>query len=257
MSMNKIRIDIWSDIACPWCWVGKRHLEQAIEKFPHKDNAEIDVHWHAFELDPSAKTPAQRNGNEIAYAERLAKKYGMSVKHAEDRIRQMTETAKKDGLDFRFDRVKPTNTFDAHRVVHLGGTKSTRLQDTVKERLLKAYMNEGELVSDHETLVRVAGEAGLDTEEVRAMLASDQFTNEVRGEEQEARELGIHGVPFFVVAEKYAIEGAQPAEILLRALTLSWDALPKKEKLVSLEAGEGAVVCGPEGCEVPNTAPRK
>jgi predicted DsbA family dithiol-disulfide isomerase len=212
----------------------------------------IDVHWHAFELDPSAKTPAQRNGNEIPYAERLAKKYGMSVKHAEERIQQMTDNAKKSaGLDFRFDRVKPTNTFDAHRVVHLGGTKNASTQDSVKERLLRGYMNEGELVSDHETLIRLGGEAGLDVDEVRAMLASDQFTSEVREEEQEAREMGIHGVPFFVVGEKYAIEGAQPAEILLRALTLSFNALQEKQKLVPL-TGEGAV-CGPEGCEIPQT----
>src|SRR6478672_2061371 len=114
--MKKLRIDIWSDIACPWCYVGKRRLEAALAKFDPRDDVEIV--WRAFELDPSA--PRQRP-SDVSYAERLAKKYGSSVKEAEGMIARMTDTARADGLDFRFDRIRPGNTFDAHRVLHLAG----------------------------------------------------------------------------------------------------------------------------------------
>jgi len=233
----KLRVDIWSDIACPWCYIGKRHLEAALARFPHRDAVEIV--WHAFELNPSAPRQIERTSS---YAERLARKYGSSVAEAERRIARMTDLAKADGLSFRFDRIRPGNTFDAHRVLHMARERGG--QDAVKERLLRAYMTEGEAIGQPEVLVRLAAEAGLDAEEVRSQLAEGGYAEEVREDEEQARELGIDGVPFFVLGGKYAVSGAQPAEILLQALTQAWNDNP-------IEAGavaEGAA-CGPDGCD--------
>jgi predicted DsbA family dithiol-disulfide isomerase len=235
--MKTLRIDVWSDIACPWCYVGKRRLEAALAKFPHKDAVEIV--WRAFELDPSA--PRERPTTDVGYAERLAKKYGSSVKEAQGMISRMTDVAREDGLDFRFDRIRPGNTFDAHRLIHLAAERG--IQDAVKERFLRAYMTEGAAIGDPETLVRLAAEAGLDAEEARATLASDAHAVDVRGDEAEARELGINGVPFFVLGGKYAVSGAQPAELLLRALGQAWKELETRPELFA----EGAA-CGPDGC---------
>jgi predicted DsbA family dithiol-disulfide isomerase len=234
--MKTLRIDIWSDIACPWCYVGKRRLEAALEKFPHRD--EVEVVWRAFELDPSA--PAERP-TDVGYAERLAKKYGTSLTEAKGMLTRMTDVAAADGLDFHFEKIRPGNTFDAHRVLHLAGERGK--QDAVKERYLRAYMTEGEPIGDRETLIRLAAEAGLDAEEVRATLASDAYTREVRADEDEARQLGINGVPFFVLASKLAVSGAQPAELLLRALNQAWKEVSEKPAVFA----EGAV-CGPDGC---------
>jgi predicted DsbA family dithiol-disulfide isomerase len=234
--MKKLRIDVWSDIACPWCYVGKRRLEAALEKFPHRD--EVEVVWRAFELDPSA--PAERPGD-VGYAERLAKKYGTSMKEAEGMLTRMTDVAAADGLDFHFEKIRPGNTFEAHRVLHLAADRGK--QDAVKERYLRAYMTEGEPIGDRETLIRLAGDAGLDADEVRATLASDAYAREVRDDEDEARQLGINGVPFFVLASKLAVSGAQPAELLLRALTQAWKEVEARPEVFA----EGAV-CGPDGC---------
>ncbi len=234
--MKTLRIDIWSDIACPWCYVGKRRLEAALEKFPHRD--EVEIVWRAFELDPSA--PAERP-TDVGYAERLAKKYGTSLTEAQGMLTRMTDVAASDGLDFHFEKIRPGNTFDAHRVLHLAGERGK--QDAVKERYLRAYMTEGEPIGDRETLIRLAAEAGLDAEEVRATLASDAYTREVRADEDEARQLGINGVPFFVLANKLAVSGAQPAELLLRALNQAWKEVAAKPEVFA----EGAV-CGPDGC---------
>jgi predicted DsbA family dithiol-disulfide isomerase len=233
---KRLAIDIWSDIACPWCYVGKRRLEAALALFPHR--ASVDVTWHAFELDPSA--PARRDPS-VTYAGRIAAKYGMKVEDAEKRIRDMTEMAKADGLDFQFDTAQSGNTFDAHRVVHLGGERG--VQDAVKERLLRAYFTEGERVSDRETLVRLGSEAGLDAAEVRRMLETDRYTREVREDEASARELGVTGVPFFVIGGRYGISGAQPAQALLGALERAWG----ETKDESAREAEGAA-CGPDGC---------
>ncbi len=233
---NELRIDAWSDIACPWCYVGKRRLETALEGFAHRDA--VRIVWRAFELDPSAPREHDRSGS---YAERLSAKYGAGLREAEGMIERMTDVAAEDGLDFRFDKVRSGNTFDAHRVIHLAGERGK--QDAVKERLLRAYLTEGELMGDPEALVRLAGEAGLDPEEVRAMLASDAHVTEVREDEDEARKLGISGVPFFVMGGKYAVSGAQPTEVLLRALERAWDDLGARPVVYA----EGAA-CGPDGC---------
>ena len=238
MRVPKLRIDIWSDIACPWCYIGKRHLEQALDKFAHK--ADVEIVWRAFELDPSA--PRIRDESQ-SYAERLAKKYGMPVGQAQQRIDQMVGVAAKDGLEFRFDRIKPGNTFDAHRVIHLAHERG--VQDAVKERMLRAYMTEGQAIGDPDVLIALAREAGLDEQEARDVLGSERYASEVRQDEALARELGISGVPFFVLGGRLGVSGAQPAEVLLGALDKAWAELAKPE----LETFAEGATCGPDGCD--------
>jgi predicted DsbA family dithiol-disulfide isomerase len=234
-AMRKLKIDIWSDIACPWCYVGKRRLEAALARFAHRDDVEIT--WRAFELDPDA--PAVRPALP-GHAERLAKKYGRTVAEAQRMIAQMTATAKADGLDFRFDRARSGNTFDAHRLIHFAAERGRG--DAMKERLLAAYFTEGEAVGDVDTLVRLAAEAGFAADEVRAMLASDAHRDAVRGHERSAAELGIRGVPFFVFDGRYAVSGAQPADALLEVIERAWS-----ERAPETSDGEA---CGPDGCAV-------
>jgi predicted DsbA family dithiol-disulfide isomerase len=232
---NPLLVDVWSDVACPWCYVGKRRLESALARFPHKDD--VKVTWHAFELDPGA--PRVRPSG-VSHAERIAKKYGMSVADAEMRSKQLAEAAAKDGITMRFDRIQGGNTFDAHRIIHLAGKHG--LQDQVKERLLLGYFTEGEAIGEQEVLIRLAGEAGLDKDEVRTMLASEELTEEVREDERAAAELDIRGVPFFVIGGRLGVSGAQPADVLLSALNKGWEATH-----ANVRSEEGAV-CGPDGC---------
>ncbi len=198
----------------------------------------MQVVWRAFELDPQA--PRERDRG-VSYAERLSKKYGSPLPQAEARLAQMTETAKADGLDFDFEHIRPGNTFDAHRLLHLAEVRG--VQDAVKERFLRAYMSEGEAIGDPETLQRLATAAGLPAEDVRAVLSSDAYTEEVRADEREARELGINGVPFFVIDERFAVSGAQPAELLLGALRRAF-----ADRAAQPAPFEEGAACGPDGC---------
>lgn len=234
--MAELHIDIWSDIACPWCYVGKRRLERALEQLPAREL--VRVAWHAFELDPSAPRQSSPSG---PYAERLAKKYGSSVREARTRIDHLVSVAKADGLELDFEHVRPGNTFDAHRV--LCYAKEVGLQDAVKERFLRGYLSEGEAIGEPEVVLQLAVRAGLSADRVSSILSSDTYAREVRADEAEAQRLGIHGVPFFVVAGRYGLSGAQPAETLLRALNLAWSELEGKP----VAFAEGAA-CGPEGC---------
>ncbi len=234
--MAELRIDVWSDIACPWCYVGKRRLETALRDFPHSD--EVRVVWHSFELDPSA--PKERDPK-VSHTERIAKKYGMSVEQAHINSERLRDTARGEGLAFDFENIRSGNMFDAHRLVHLG--RSRGLQGEVKERFLKAYLEQGALMSDHSTLLRLAVEAGLDEGEVADVLASDQFGEEVRGDEEQARELGISGVPCFVLDGRFAVSGAQSPQVLLSALHQAWT----ERQPTAVQPEEGAF-CGPDGC---------
>ena len=230
---KKLHVDVWSDIVCPWCAIGKRRLERAIEQFAHRE--EVEVVWRAFELDPGA--PKLREGDNVAH---LAQKYGRSKAEATAMIRNVEQTAAKDGLDLRLTTARSGNTFDGHRVLHLAAERG--LQGAVKERFLRGYMTDGEAIGDHEVLVKLASEAGLDADEVRAVLASDRYAREVREEEEGARALGINGVPFFVFGEKYAVSGAQPSQVLLGALERAW------EDVGAGESAEEGAVCTPDGC---------
>ncbi|MGA9856971.1 MAG: DsbA family oxidoreductase [Solirubrobacteraceae bacterium] len=228
-----MEIEIWSDVACPWCYVGKRRFEAALAEFEHAD--EVHVVWRSFELDPGA--PAERTGDR---AEHLAAKYGMTVEQARQAEQQMTDTAAGDGLDFRFDIARGGNTFDAHRLVHLG--RQHGLQDAMKERLLRAYFTEGQLVSDHETLVSLAVEVGLPEDEAREVLAGDRYADAVREDEQAAGGLGISAVPTFVVDRALGASGAHPPEALLGLLRQGW------QRRTPVIAGLSGEACGPDGC---------
>ncbi len=208
-----MEVEIWSDVACPWCYIGKRRFEAALAEFEHRD--EVQVRWRSFELDPEA--PHERAGDN---AERLAQKYGMTVEQAHAAQQQLTDVAAGEDLGFRFDILRSGNTFDAHRVVHLA--ESHGLQDAMKERLMRAYLTEGELISDHDTLVRLAAEVGLEEQEVRELLAGDHYAQEVRDDERAADQFGISAVPTFVVARRVGASGAQPPDALLELLRQGW-----------------------------------
>lgn len=238
--METMRVEVWSDIACPWCWVGKRRLEGALSRFAHADR--VEVVWRAFELDPSA--PKVRDDG-MSYAERLGRKYGTSTAQAEQMIRRMTDTAAQDGIVMRFDRAQPGNTFDAHRLLHLAHARG--VQDALKERLFRAYLGEGEAIGDHPTLARLAGDVGLDVDEATAVLATDTYTKEVRADEREAASLGVSGVPFFALAGRYGVSGAQPVDALLQVLDRAWEETMEDRRLEAVTPDEGAV-CGPAGC---------
>ena len=204
-----MHVEIWSDIACPWCYVGKRRFEAALDLFEQRDD--VQVMWRSFELDPQA--PAARD---IDGAEHLAGKYGMTREEALAMQARMTETAAADGLEFRFDIARGGNTFDAHRLVHLAHAHG--VQDAMKERIMRAYLCEGELVSDHAVLARLAAEIGLEADEVRELLAGERYAAEVRDDERTAAALGIHAVPFFVVDRRIGASGAHPPPALLELL---------------------------------------
>jgi predicted DsbA family dithiol-disulfide isomerase len=211
--MNPMLVDIWSDVVCPWCYVGKRRFEAALEGFEHRD--EVQVHWHSFELDPSAG-PA----SELPGAERLAAKYGMSVEEARARHTQLEDLAAGEGLEYHLDRTRGGNSFDAHRLHQLAIDRG--LSDAVMERLMRGYFTEGEPIGDPEVLVRLVTEAGLDAGEARAVLASDRYAEEVRADEHTAARLGVRGVPFFVLGRRYGVSGAQTADVMLEALEKAW-----------------------------------
>ena len=226
-------VEIWSDIACPWCYIGKRRFEAALAGFEHRD--EVRVTWRSFELDPSA--PLEREGDRAA---RLAEKYGMTVERARELEQQMTETAAAEGLAFRFDVARSGSTFDAHRLVHLA--RAHGRQDEVKERLLRAYFTEGALIADHETLVRLASEVGISKLETRTVLAGTRYADAVRADEAIAQQLGIAAVPTFVVNRKLAMSGANPPDQLLALMRQGWEQGPAE---AVVDAG---AACGPDGC---------
>lgn len=212
-----MRVEIWSDVVCPWCYIGKRNFEAALAGFEHRDR--VEVMWRSFELDPWA--PAVREGD---YVVRLAEKYGVPLAEARGMLASMTSAAAGVGLAFDFDGARPGNTFDAHRLIHLAGDRGA--QDAVKERLLHATFAEGEPVGDRETLIRLAVEAGLAREDVAAVLESDAYAAQVGADERQAAEFGITAVPFFVIDRKFGVPGAQPPDVLTRALQRAWSRTP-------------------------------
>lgn len=210
-----MKVEIWSDVACPWCYIGKRGFDAALARFEHADA--VEVRWRSFELDPSA--PAER---EQPYAERLASKYRVSTGEAEAMIDTMLEAGARNGVVLRFDRARAGNTFDAHRLLHWAAEHGR--QHDLKERLLRATFTKGEVVADVDVLVALAEAAGLDPGEARAVLESDRYAAEVRADQRRAAELGISSVPFFVLAGTYGVAGAQPPELLLQVLREVWAA---------------------------------
>ncbi len=237
-----MQVEIWSDVVCPWCYIGKRRFETALEKFEHADA--VDVVWRSFELDPSAPTDG-----ELDLVTRLANKYGVSRAQAEAMNQRVTDLAAAEGLEYRLDIARPGRTFDAHRLLHLAADRDR--QDQVKEAMLAAYQTQGEPIADHAALTRVAVAAGLEEGEVREVLAGDRYADGVRHDEREARQLGISGVPFFVIDRRFGVSGAQSSELLLGAREQAWAERNPLEMVADAADELEADACGPDGCDLP------
>ena len=235
-----MRVEIWSDIACPWCYVGKARFEKALAGFPHRDDIEV-VH-RSFELDPNRK-----KGDNDLVLPMLSKKYGMSEAQAQAGEYNLGKQAAAEGLDYRTEGRDHGSTFDMHRLLHFA--KEHGRQTELLQILYRANFAEQESVyEDDERLVTLAAEAGLDADEARAVLADpERYAADVRTDEREAAELGANGVPFFVLDRKYGVSGAQPAEVFTQALTQAWG---ERSPLQLIDQGD-ADACGPDGCAVP------
>jgi predicted DsbA family dithiol-disulfide isomerase len=208
-----MEVEIWADVVCPWCYLGKRHFEQALDSFGHADK--VQVVYRSFELDPAAP-----QGVTTPVVEVLAQKYGMTPDRARQAQRQMEERATADGLTFRMDGLRSGNTKDAHRLLHLA--KASDRQGELMERLQRAYFTEQDSIFDHAALTRLAVDAGLDRDEVADVLASDRYRDHVETDEAMARSIGATGVPLFVIDRRYGISGAQPAETITGVLERAW-----------------------------------
>lgn len=207
---KRIRVDIFSDIACPWCFIGKRRFEKGVESFEYSQN--VDVYWHSYQLDPSL--PDNYDGSEAEY---LSKMKGLGQEQVMQMLDHVTAQAAVEGLNYDFENLKVANSFTALRVLEYA--KQHGAGHEMKEALLSAHFEKGLNTGDEETLLQLAGQLGLDTDELRTNLASGAYAEEVNADIAQARELGISGVPFFIIDGKYGISGAQPAEVFANALT--------------------------------------
>lgn len=238
-----MKIEVWSDFVCPFCYIGKRRLEEALAQFPHKDK--VEVVFKSYELDPNAPIDMGMTMNEV-----LASKYGMSVEEAKRMSNGVAEQAASVGLTFRFDTMIPTNTFAAHRLAKFAETKGK--EATLTEQLLSAHFTESKHIGSHEALADIAASVGLDRQEALAVLQDDNaYGYEVRVDQQMAQQIGVRGVPFFVLNEKYAISGAQPVETFVGALQKAWDEEQTAPKLQELSGSDDAS-CTDGNCAVPN-----
>ncbi|MFE6618714.1 DsbA family oxidoreductase [Streptomyces sp. NPDC057740] len=236
-----MRVEIWSDIACPWCYVGKARFEKALDVFPHRDQVEV-VH-RSFELDPG-----RAKGDIQPVITMLTRKYGMSEAQAQAGEDNLGAQAAAEGLDYRTHGRDHGNTFDMHRLLHLA--KERGRQDALIQAFYRANFAEERSVfaEGDERLVELAVAAGLDADDVRGVLADpDAYADDVRADEREAAELGAGGVPFFVLDRRFGVSGAQPAEVFTQALTQAWG---DRSPLQLIDEGD-ADACGPDGCAVP------
>lgn len=226
-----MKIEIWSDYACPYCYIGKRNLEKALEKFEHKDKIEI-VH-KAFELYPqmSKEVTTTTQG-------RIEQKYGKSPEEAQEMINQIVRVAERSGLEMNYASVKNTNTLDAHRLTKFAEEKGKA--NEMNERLFKAYFTDNIALGSSENLIHLSQEVGLNPEEVGAMLNAEIYTESVKNDEYEAQQLGVRGVPFFLIGEKIALPGAVSPDGMLSAIKRAWNEEEKQN--------EQGMSCGIDGC---------
>ncbi|MHA7131474.1 DsbA family oxidoreductase [Algoriphagus namhaensis] len=233
-----MKIEIWSDVVCPFCYIGKRKLERSLAKMPFK--GQIEIEWKSFQLNPDQKT-----NTEISTLEHLAQSKGWSMEQTREITANVTQMASEQGLSFDFDRAVVANTFNAHRLIHLAKTFSKG--DEMKERLLVAYFSQGENVDDPDTLIKLGEEIGLDPEKIKSMLESNKFANEVEQDIYESRQIGVRGVPFFVLDRKYGISGAQPDQVFDDSLTKAWEEYKKSNPDLEILAQDSGDSCDLEG----------
>lgn len=234
-----MQVEVFSDVVCPWCYIGKRHLEAALADFPHADD--VTVTFRSFQLDPTAEPDS-----DLSEAQHLARKYGMSEADAQAMMQRVTAAAADAGLEFNFGNVHSTNTFDAHRLLHFAAEHGK--QAALKERLLAAHFTNSERVGDTETLVALASEVGLDADEARTVLEGDQYAEAVREDLALAGAFGISSVPFFVIDRKYGVAGAQPANALRQTLEQAWIESHPLTLIGAAPASGAADEPGPDGC---------
>ncbi|CUR56521.1 DSBA oxidoreductase [metagenome] len=231
-----MRIEIWSDVVCPWCYIGKRRLEAALAEFPH----EVEVVWRSFQLDPGSPVVATET-----VAEHLGRKYGGGPAAGQRMIDNVEAVAAELGLVYRLGEAKRVNTVDAHRLLHLAASEG--VQGELEEALFAAYFTQALNVGDHEVLRSLAAEVGLAPERVDAVLTSEEFRDAVYADIEQAQAYGATGVPFFVVDQKYGISGAQPVELFSQVLNQAWaDSHP----VLQMADTSGGEACGPEGCAI-------
>lgn len=219
-----MHIKIWSDIRCPFCYIGKKHFEAALSQFPQKED--IKVEWKSFELDPNLKTAPEKNA-----IDHFVESKGIDPERAKHLFNNVTAMASQAGLDFNLEASVPANTLNAHRLLHFA--KKECLATPTKEALLKAHLSEGKNIDDINVLITIAKGLGMDAEKVKTMLESDNLTYEVRQDQMEARNLGINSVPFFVIDNQYGISGAQPVEVFTESLEKAWKNKQSKLEMVS------------------------
>jgi predicted DsbA family dithiol-disulfide isomerase len=233
-----VRIDIWSDVVCPWCYIGKRRLESALADFPHADR--VEVVWHSYQLDPGAPSEPTES-----VAEHLGRKYGGGPAAGSQMIDRVEAVAAEEGLVYRLHQAQRANTVDAHRLLHLardeGGPET---QGRLKEALLAAYFVEARNVADHDVLREIAVAAGLDAARVDEVIASTAYAADVQADIDQAHAYGSTGVPFFVIDGRYGVSGAQPAAAFGEVLRRAWS-----EREPSLQVVGGDDLCGLDGCD--------
>jgi predicted DsbA family dithiol-disulfide isomerase len=209
-----IKVEIWADIVCPWCYIGKRRFEKALGQFEQKKN--IIVEWKSYQLDPNRKTEPGKNVNQM-----LAEKKGWSLDYAKKMNNNVTDLAMQEGLIYNFNKAVVANTFDAHRLIQLA--KKRGLGEAAEERLFRAYFTEGHNIADHQTLIQLGTSIGLDPVAVTKMLAGNECAEDVNRDIYEARNMGVQGVPHFIINNKYRVSGAQQPETFLSALKTIWE----------------------------------
>lgn len=223
-----MKVNIWSDVRCPFCYIGKRKFELALEKFPHKD--QVELIWRSFELDPSLET--QQDVNVYDY---FSKAKGISLAQAKQMFSNVTSIAKEVGLDFNLEQLIVANSFNSHRLIQLA--KSKGLGNEIEEALFIIHFIEGRNIDDLETLLQTGISIGLDKKDVREVLETNAFEFEVKQDEELARTIGVSGVPFFVFKDKYAVSGAQSPETFLQVLEKSWQEFEAENKPISIAEG--------------------
>lgn len=234
-----MQIEIWSDVVCPWCYIGTRRLEAALADFPH--TSEVEVVYRSFQLDPGAPTVPTES-----VAESLGRKYGGGPTAGQQMIDRVEAAAAEEGLIFRLSQAQRVGTLDAHRLLHLALEEGSAVQRRLKEELLAAYFTHAQNVADHDVLRRAAASAGLDASQVDEVLAGDAYAEAVEADIRRTAAYGAGGVPFFVVDQKYGVSGAQPSATFREVLQRAWDDAHPALQTV----GDDADVCGPDGCTV-------
>lgn len=232
-------VEIWSDIMCPFCYIGKRKFEHALGQFTHKD--QVNIIWKSFQLNPDMKTEPGKTINQY-----LAAVKGWSVAEAKQMNDRVTAMAYEVGLSYDFDKAVVANSWDAHRLIQLA--KQHGLGDAAEERLFKAYFTEGRDTSDHATLLELGTEIGLDAADVQQLLRSDQFSEAVKQDIYEAQQVGARGVPFFVLNRRYAVSGAQQPETFLGALETAWAEWEKTRPVLTELHADGPTCAPGEAC---------